>query len=166
MPDDFLNRNNILSQLETILDFQVKIAEYIDKRLCRKCDAVLDESWEEKRKEAFKYLRGLIDKYAFSKRLPRNDLGMMTQSIISHLLNIQHTMLRVLVLIDMMQEEPFNEIFMDSMTTISSKVLEMMTSLKLMIKQREEHLEESELTLELVIKLERQIDEDNIVICR
>ncbi|TFH09091.1 MAG: hypothetical protein E4H14_05130 [Candidatus Thorarchaeota archaeon] len=166
MPEDFLDRATILTQLATVLEVQENIAEYIDKRLCLNCDDALNEIWEGKRKEAFKFVRGLIDKYAFSKKLPRNDLGIMTQSIISHLLNIQHTMLRVLVMIDMLQHESFNEIFMDSMTAISSKVHEMMSALKIMVKQREEHPDESELTLNLIIKLERQIDEDNIVICR
>jgi len=55
---------------------------------------------------------------------------------------------------------------MDSMTVISAKVYEMMTALKLMVSQREANSDESEETLELLIKLERQIDEDNIVICR
>lgn len=166
MSDDFLDRKAILSHLETILDIQGKVAEYINKRLCLKCDEVLDVIWEEKRKESFKFLRSLIDKYAFSKKLPRNDLGLMAQSIISHLLNIQHTMMRVLVVIDMLHDEPFNEIFMDSMTAISSKVHEIMSSLQLMVKQRAEQQEEAESTLEYIIKLERQIDEDNIVIGR
>ena len=42
----------------------------------------------------------------------------------------------------------------------------MMTALKLMISQRESNQEDAEDTLELLLKLERQIDEDNIVICR
>jgi uncharacterized protein Yka (UPF0111/DUF47 family) len=66
----------------------------------------------------------------------------------------------------MLQEEVFNEIFLDSLTAISERVHEMMTALKLMIGQRAINKPESEETLELIIKLERQIDEDNIVICR
>ncbi len=52
------------------------------------------------------------------------------------------------------------------MTTISGRVHEMMTALKLLISQRDSNSEEAEKTLELIIRLERQIDEDNIVICR
>ncbi len=66
----------------------------------------------------------------------------------------------------MLQEDAFNEIFMDSLTTISSRVNEMMTTLKLMINQRVSKAPESEDSLELIFKLERQIDEDNIIICR
>ena len=126
----------------------------------------MDEAWESRRKNAFKFIRNLIDRYAFSKLLPRNDLGIMAGSIIEHLLNIQHTFLRVLIRIDMLQEETFNEIFMDSMTTISQSVHEMISALKLMVDQRSSNIPEADETLELIIKLERQIDEDNIVICR
>lgn len=166
MSSDFLERSDILKQLEAIVSIQEQISEYAHSRICVSCDDLTDEIWDVKRKEAFKFIRRLIDKYEFTRKLPRDGTGIMTQSIISHLLNIQHTFLRVLVRIDMLQEETFNEIFMDSLTTISSKVNEMMTALKLMINQRESKAQESEDTLELIIKLERQIDEDNIVICR
>jgi hypothetical protein len=166
MVSDFLDRATILIQLEAILSVQEQISEYVHKRLCASCDDLSDESWDARRKEAFKFIRGLIDKYTFSRKLPRDETGILTQSIISHLLNIQHTFLRVLVRIDMLQEKAFNEIFMDSMTTISARVYEMMTALKKMVGQRASNTTESEDTLELIIKLERQIDEDNIVICR
>ena len=166
MSTETLDREAIMGYLTSILEVQEKISEYIHRRLCIKCDELVDEEWLNKRKEAFKFIRGLVDKYAFSKRLPRDELGILTQSIISHLLNIQHTFLRVLVLIDILQDESFNEIFMDSMSTISSKVNEMLTALKKMVIQRAEHLDEAEETLEILIKLEREIDEDNIVICR
>ena len=166
MASEVLDRLAILKEIETILGVQERISEYVDKRICFSCDETLDEDWMTKRKEAFKQIRGLIDKYAFSKKLPRDELGIMTQSIISHLLNIQHTFLRVLVRIDMLQEESFNEIFMDSMTSISGRVHEMMTVLRLMVSQRASNSEDHEKSLEQIIRLERQIDEDNIVICR
>ncbi|MFW9868474.1 MAG: hypothetical protein ACFFEL_02495 [Candidatus Thorarchaeota archaeon] len=155
-----------MDQISNILEVQEKLSEYIHKRLCINCEELADEVWLNKRKDAFRYIRGLVDKYAFSKKLPRNELGILTQSIISHLLNIQHTFLRVLVLIDILQDEAFNEIFMDSLSTISSKVHEMMTALKNMVNQRVNNLSEIDQTLEILIKLEREIDEDNIVICR
>ncbi len=166
MASEFLDRSTILKELESIASIQERISEYVDKRICLKCDEVLDESWKGRRKEAFKQIRNLVDRYGFSKKLPRDELGIMTQAIVSHLLNIQHTFLKVLVRIDMLQEEAFNEIFMDSLTTISARVHEMMTALRLMINQRTSNSEEAENNLELIIKLERQIDEDNIVICR
>lgn len=166
MSNETLDRQTILIHLGKIIEIQEHIADYIHKRLCVRCDELADPTWIDRRKEAFKQIRTLIDKYSFSRQLPLDELGIMTQSIVSHLLNIQHTFLRVLVMIDMLKDESFNEIFMDSMTTISKKVHEMMVALKLMISQRGSNSEEAEASLDLLIKLERQIDEDNIVICR
>ena len=166
MSNEFLDRQTILDQIGKIIEIQEHIADYIHKRLCLKCDEFSEDIWVERRKDAFKKIRNLIDRYSFSKNLPRNDLGIMAQAMVSHLLNIQHTFLRVLVMIDMLKDESFNEIFMDSMTTISKKVHEMMVALKEMVSQRESSPENAEETLELLLKLERQIDEDNIVICR
>ncbi|MBN2228216.1 MAG: hypothetical protein JW779_01410 [Candidatus Thorarchaeota archaeon] len=165
LTENYLDRSSILNHFEAILGFQEKIAEYVDKRLSLK-NEILDESWEEKRKEAFKFVRTLIDKYAFSIDLPRDNLGIMAQAIVTYLLNIQHAFLQVLVKIDMLHHKAFNEIYMDSMTNISAKVHEMVTNLKLMINHRAQNSQDAENALELIIKLERQIDEDNIVICR
>jgi hypothetical protein len=166
MSEGFLDRQTILRDIESILATQEKISEFIHKRLCIRCDEIADVSLEERRKDAFKHVRGLIDKYAFSRQLPHDDLGIRAQSIISYLLDIQHIFLRVLVMIDMLHEEAFDDIYRDSMTTISSKVYEMMIDLKKMVNQKSENLDESNTTLEILVKLERQIDEDNIVICR
>jgi uncharacterized protein Yka (UPF0111/DUF47 family) len=166
MSTEPLDRSTIMNHLKSILEVQEKLSEYVHKRLCVNCDDLADEEWMNRRKEAFKSIRRLIDKYAFSKMLPRDELGILTQSIISYLLNIQHTFLRVLVLIDVLQDEPFNEIFMDSLSTISSKVNEMITALKKMVIKRADNLDEAEEILEILIKLEREIDEDNIVIGR
>ncbi|MHA2115695.1 MAG: PhoU domain-containing protein [Candidatus Thorarchaeota archaeon] len=166
MSTEPLERSTIMGHITSILEVQEKVSEYVHKRLCVNCDDLAEEEWMNGRKEAFKSIRVLIDKYTFSKKLPRDELGILTQSIISYLLNIQHTFLRVLVLIDVLQDEPFNEIFMDSLSTISSKVNEMITALKKMFIQRADNLDEAEEILEILIKLEREIDEDNIVIGR
>ncbi len=166
MSDEYMDRTLILKRIGEILAIQENISDYLDKRLCLNCNEIADEVWENKRKEAFKSVRGLIDKYVFTKQLPPNELGIMAQSIISHLLNIQHTYLRVLVMLDMIHGESFNEIFMDSMKTITSKVHKMMTALKEMVVKTIEKSDESFNTLEVLVRLEREIDEDNIVICR
>lgn len=166
MSEESANREEILTKLQAILGLQEKISGYVHDRLCRKCEGEPPELWDNRRKEAFKNVRGLIDKYSFSQKIPRNDLGILTQAIVSHLLDIQHTFFRVLVMIDMIREETFDQIFMDSLTTISSKVHEMMGALGKMLGQRMENPDDAFVTLDLLIKLERQIDEDNIVICR
>ncbi|NHI90102.1 MAG: hypothetical protein EAX87_11315, partial [Candidatus Thorarchaeota archaeon] len=69
-----LEKDTILGQIANVLEVQEKIGEYIEKRLCLSCEELIDEEWENRRKDAFKFVRGLVDKYAFSKKLPRNEL--------------------------------------------------------------------------------------------
>ncbi|RLI54713.1 MAG: hypothetical protein DRO87_09840 [Candidatus Thorarchaeota archaeon] len=166
MSDELLDRTAILKQLEGILEIQVRISGYVDKRLCLQCYSGPEVEWETRRKHAFKDVRGLVDKYAFSKMIPRDEFGILTLSVTSHLLNIQHTLLRVLVMIDTIRGESFDDIFMDSMMNISSKVNEQIAELKRMVNYRTIGAEQAEQSLETILRLEREIDEDNIVICR
>ena len=55
---------------------------------------------------------------------------------------------------------------MDSFTKISSSVIEQFNVLKKLVDVRTEGSQSGKDELDLIVKLERQIDEDNIVICR
>ncbi|MCK5389730.1 MAG: hypothetical protein KAJ36_04530 [Candidatus Thorarchaeota archaeon] len=172
MSDDFLTKDEILSGFLKILDLQQKISDYVDRRLCGQfCDQtaepeVTQEEWTEMRKKILTYLRSLMDKYMFTKKLPRDDLGIMTLAVIEYFIRIQHTFAQVLVILDSLRGDSFGEIYMDSLTTISSKVNEQIGTLKHMIEVNVSDPESVKADLEQIIKLERQIDEDNIVICR
>lgn len=172
MSDEFLTKDEILTGFLKILDLQQKISDYVDRRLCGQfCDQtaepeVTQEEWTEKRKKIFTYLRSLMDKYMFTKKIPRDDLGIMTLAVIEYFIRIQHTFAQVLVILDSLRGDSFGEIYMDSLTTISSKVNEQIDTLKHMIEVNVSDPESVKADLEQIIKLERQIDEDNIVICR
>lgn len=172
MSDDFLSKDEILTGFLKILDLQQKISDYIDRKLCGQfCDQsagpeVTEEEWTDQRKKTFSFLRALMDKYMFSKKLPRDDLGIMALAVIEYFIRIQHTLAQVLVILDSLRGDAFGEIYMDSLTTISSKVNEQIGTLKHMIEVNVSDPESVKADLEQIIKLERQIDEDNIVICR
>ncbi|MHA1927375.1 MAG: hypothetical protein ACTSV2_02215 [Candidatus Thorarchaeota archaeon] len=172
MSDEFLTKTEILNGFLKILDLQQKISDYINRKLCGQfCDQtagleVTEEEWIEQRKKTFSYLRSLMDKYMFSKKIPRDDLGIMTQAVIEYFIRIQHTLAQVLVILDSLRGDSFSEIYMDSLTTISSKVNEQIATLKHMIEINASDPESVKADLEQIIKLERQVDEDNIVICR
>ncbi len=172
MSDDFLTKDEILSGFLKILDLQQKVSDYVDRRLCGQfCDKtaepeVTQEEWTEMRKKIFTYLRSLMDKYMFTKKMPRDDLGIMTLAVIEYFIRIQHTFAQVLVILDSLRGDSFGEIYMDSLTTISSKVNEQIGTLKHMIEVNVSDPESVKADLEQIMKLERQIDEDNIVICR
>lgn len=120
----------------------------------------------EKRQKVLRQLKGLVEAYKFSARLPRNDVGITAQAAMSYLLKIQCTFAHVSALMDMVRNDNFNEIYMDSLTNISQKVNEQFLALGNLIKLCEENPESAGSALETVRRLEREIDEDNIVICR
>ena len=172
MSDEFLTKNEILTGFSKILVLQQKISDFVHRKLCGHFSdsttepEVTPEEWIEQRKKTFAHLRSMIDKYMFSKKLPRNDLGIMALAVIEYLIKIQHTLAQVLVILDSLKGDSFSDIYMDSLTTISSKVNEQIITIKHMIESIVSDPESVKTDLEHIIKLERQIDEDNIVICR
>jgi uncharacterized protein Yka (UPF0111/DUF47 family) len=90
----------------------------------------------------------------------------MAQAAVSYMFKLQQSLGEVLLMIDMLGNETFSDIYMDSFTSISKHVCEQFSVLKKLIEVRIESIEAGKDELDLIVKLERQIDEDNIVICR
>jgi hypothetical protein len=166
--EEILTRTEILNDLAIVLKLHVQISDYVKEKLCCPPDDAnsLTEELVVKRNKAGKHLKSLMDKFSFSSRLPKNDMGIMTQAIIDYLLRIQLTFAQILVIIDSLRGESFSEIYMDSLTTISAKVHEEIVTLLNMVEVLESEPESVKAGLDHIIKLERQVDEDNIIICR
>jgi hypothetical protein len=161
-----LDRTEILDHISKIIDIQKNISEYVQQKLCGTCDDADQAEWENRRKKAFQHYKNIIERYKFSKIIPRNELGIMSQAALSYLLRLQQSLGEILIMIDMLGGEPFSDIYMDSFTTISSKVTEQFGVLRKLVDVRVENIEGGKEELDLIVKLEREIDEDNIVICR
>ncbi len=161
-----VGRTEILNHLSKIIEIQQSISQFVEQKLCGTCDDADAEDWENRRKKAFQHYKNLIERYKFSKMFPKDDLGIMAQAAVSYMFKLQQSLGEILIMVDMLGDETFSQIYMDSFTTISSKVTEQFGVLKNMVDVRTESIERGTEELELIIKLERQIDEDNIVICR
>ena len=162
---DDIDKTQILEYLRVIIYKQAVISELINGKLgCP--DSISFEEWTEKRQKISRQLEGLVEAYKFSARLPRNDLGITAQAAMSYLLKIQCTFANVSVMMDMTRNDSFNEIYMDSLTNIARKVNEQFLALSNLVQLCEEDPESAISALETVRRLEREIDEDNIVICR
>jgi hypothetical protein len=162
---DDIDKTQILEYLRVIIYKQAVISELINGKLC--CpDNTSSEEWIEKRQKISRQLEGLVEAYKFSARLPRNYLGITAQAAMSYLLKIQCTFANVSVMMDMTRNDSFNEIYMDSLTNIARKVNEQFLALSSLVQLCEENPESAISALETVQRLEREIDEDNIVICR
>jgi hypothetical protein len=161
-----LERAEILDHISKIIEIQQNISEFVQQKLCSTCDDADDLEWENRRKKAFQHYKNIIDRYKFSRTLPKDDLGIMAQAAISYTLRLQQSLGEILIMIDMLGGEVFGDIYMDSFTTISSKVTEQFQVLKKLVDVRSEGIVDGKDELDLIVKLERQIDEENIVICR
>jgi hypothetical protein len=166
MSEEPLNRTKILEEFSKIVENQYEISAYIEAKLCEKCTGVDDDEWESRRKKAFLLYKNAIERYKFSKMLPRDELGIMIQASISYMFRLHHSLGEVLLIIDMLGEDTFGEIYMNSFTALSSHVTEQFGMLKKLIDIRMVSTDDGKAELDSIVKLERQVDEDNIVMCR
>ncbi len=165
MTDEVMTREDILDNLVNAIALHEQISSLIGKRLCEDCQSP-EEEWEEKRKKITANLKALMSKYSFARRLPRTELGVAALSILNYIIKIQHTFAQIIVMIDMIKGESFGEVYMDSMNSISSKMHEQISTLRKLAEEQKSNPEIALAHLNSIVKLERQIDEDNIVICR
>ncbi|MDF1539683.1 MAG: hypothetical protein P1Q69_12355 [Candidatus Thorarchaeota archaeon] len=165
MSDEKISREQILGKITDLIELQEAISEHVGKKLCDHCESP-EENWDEQRKSIMKMMKNLLGKYDVAKLLPKEDIGIGVLAVLSYLIQIQHAFVQVVVMIDMMQGESFGEIFLDSMNALSTKAHKELTILKTLTQQRIREKELSMDSFNAILRLEREIDEDNIVICR
>lgn len=165
MSNGEFNREQILEKLVEVITLQVSISNFVGKRLCDRCEKS-EEDWQERRREIVKHLKNLVGKYEFATKIPRNDLGIGVMAVIRYLIKIQHTFSNVVAMIDMIRGESFGEVFLDSMEAISTKTHQELAALRNLAQQRLDDVEASIDSFNSILRLEREIDEDNIIICR
>ena len=166
MSEEPLSRTKILEEFSKIVENHCEISAYVEAKLCGKCTEADDAEWESRRKKAFQLYKNAIERYKFSKMLPRDELGIMIQASISYMFKLHHSLGEVLLIIDMLGDDTFGEIYMDSFTALSSHVTEQFGMLKKLIDIRMASTDAGKAELDSIVKLERQVDEDNIVMCR
>ncbi|MHA1909147.1 MAG: hypothetical protein ACW98Y_17765 [Candidatus Thorarchaeota archaeon] len=160
-----MTREQILDKLVDAIEIHENISSFVGTRLCDHCESAEDE-WAVKREKITQKLKGLVTKYSFAKTLPRNELGIAALAILSYIVKIQHTFSRLIIMIDMIRGESFGDVYMDSMNSISTKTHTLLATLKELTQHQKENPEAALECLKTVVRLERQIDEDNIIICR
>ncbi|MHA2207516.1 MAG: hypothetical protein ACXABC_16815 [Candidatus Thorarchaeota archaeon] len=145
-----LTREQILDQLVKTIEVHENISSFVGTRLCDHCESAEDE-WAVKREKIAQQLQGLVKKYEFAKTLPRNELGIAVLAILGYIVKIG---------------ESFGDVYMDSMNSISTKTHDQLKALRELAEKQKNDTEGALECLETVLRLERQIDEDNIIICR
>jgi len=165
MSESYLEKEQVLDHLIQVIEIQEEISIIVEEKLCDTCERI-DPDWLETRKLVVKHLKNLISTFKFSLNLPSNDLGIAALAAISALMQIRYGFSQVLVMLDMIRGETFAEVYLDSLTAIASKVRNQFSILKNLGKNSMKNPEAAKEDLEAIFKLEREIDEDNIVICR
>jgi len=165
MSESYLEKEQVLDHLIQVIEIQEEISIIVEEKLCDTCERI-DPDWLETRKLVVKHLKNLISSFKFSLNLPSNDLGIAALAAISALMQIRYGFSQVLVMLDMIRGETFAEVYLDSLTAIASKVRNQFSILKNLGKNSMKNPEAAKEDLEAIFRLEREIDEDNIVICR
>ena len=164
MTEETLDRIQVLKFLCKILEKQASIIQILETRICSDCTPA--EDWHDRREKVAAHLKSIVAMFAFSKKLPKDDLGIMAMSASEYLLKVQSSMMLVFGMIDMIRDDVFGEVYMESLKSITSKVYEEFIALGNMTGQCSTDPEAMSEQMEIVLRLEREIDEDNIIICR
>jgi phosphate uptake regulator len=141
------------------------ISELVGKELARTADSHSNQ-WHESRKLIGERVKNLHSRYRFAMKLPPDELGMSALAAMSNLISVQYSFAQIFVMIDMLHGQTFDEVFMDSMVSISEKVTLEISTLKKMIETCAASSDETNECFKEILRLEREIDEDNIIVCR
>lgn len=142
------------------------ISSILHTQLCISPEGEKTKGWAERKKEILKKLRKMIGMYSFAANLPATELGLDAHVSISSMTNIQCAFHRIVTLIDNVYEQPFEELYIDSLSSISEKVGEATEVFHRMLMNYSEKQESIPIGTERISKLERAVDEENIIICR
>lgn len=165
MSEDTLTREEILENLVKAIDIHASIGLFVGKRLCEQCETP-EEDWTERRKNISNQMKKLLTKYDFAKFLPRDELGISVLSIVRYIIKIQNSFRQLLVMIDMIRGESFGEVYMDAMDALTTKTGKLLNALKNLTAEKISDDVAAMQQLEVIVRLEREMDEANIVICR
>ncbi|MBD3404820.1 MAG: hypothetical protein GF411_01635 [Candidatus Lokiarchaeota archaeon] len=165
MSKDNADRETIIKGLSEIGGFLVQVASAVDTELSCPTRCTNSE-WDEVRKKTIKHLQKLIPKYSMSLHLPKDEMGISAQAAIASLMKIQYAYTHIIIMLDMIRGDDFREVYMDSLVEISKKVYDSILAFHTAVLDYDGTQKSIENGLEIVKKLEREVDEENIIICR
>ncbi|MFW9799850.1 MAG: PhoU domain-containing protein [Candidatus Thorarchaeota archaeon] len=166
MVTDVLDRPQIAKGLSHIAEHLVEIAEAIDKELCKALTGECESDWETDRERVTKAFQKISPKHSISNRLPSNETGLIALEALSSLVRIGGAYQRIFFMIDMLRDVDFEAVFMDSLSSISRKVYESVVALKNMVDAFPDNPNAFTEGREVISKLEREVDEEHVIICR
>ncbi|TFG08471.1 hypothetical protein EU538_07070 [Candidatus Thorarchaeota archaeon] len=160
-----IGKDEIMTGISSIVKILVEVSGMVDSELQR---ALEDDqpAWHESRNETLKKIASLPKKYSFSKLFPADEVGIAAQAAMALLLRVEAEYHHIIIMIDMMKGERFRDIYMDALKSISTRVHEEITTLERITSEYRENSEALQSGLEKIRRLEREIDEENLIISR
>ncbi len=166
MTSEVLDRTDIAKSLAHIAEHLVEIAEAINRELCKEITGDCESDWETDRNKVTKAFQKISPKHSISNRLPTNEVGLIALEALSSLVKIGGAYQRIFYMIDMLRDVEFGAVFMDSLSSISRKVFDAIVSLKNMADSFPEDPNSITECSETITRIEREVDEEHIIICR
>jgi hypothetical protein len=166
MGKNVLDKGQIAKGLSHIAEHLVEIAEAIDNELCKTISGDCESDWISARNKVSKAFAAISPKHGISDRLPRDEVGLVALEAMSSLVKVAGGYQRIFFMIDMLKEVEFDAVFMDSLSSISKKVYESVVALKKMADDYAENPDAITMGREAIGSLERQVDEEHLIICR
>ncbi|MBD3159205.1 MAG: hypothetical protein GF309_10490 [Candidatus Lokiarchaeota archaeon] len=166
MEKNNLDKKGIVKAFTKHAELLKEITTVLHTQLCISPEGGEVEEWQERKKELIKMLRKMMGLYGFAADLPANEVGLDAHVSISSMSNIQCSFQRIVILIDSVYEQPFEELYMDSLSAISDKVGEAIDVFHRMLVDYPENPSSIEEGTEQIAKIERAVDEENIIISR
>jgi hypothetical protein len=166
MASEVLDREQIARELSHFAEHIVEIAGAIDNELCQAMTGECESDWQTTRKTISKAFQAISPKHAISNRLPTNEVGLIALEALSSLVKIGGAYQRIFFMIDMLRDVEFDNVFRDALSSISRKVYDSVIALKNMADSFPENPNALTEGREVISRLERQVDEEHIIICR
>ncbi len=166
MSRDILDRSQIIDGLTHIAEHLVNIAAAVDTEICRTIDGECESDWDSARDSLADEFKAISPHYRMAVGFPSNELGITALETMSSLVEIRGAFRRIVLMIDMLRDMDFQPVYMDSLGSISKKVHEAVVALRKMVSSYTENPEALTEGRMAISKIERQVDEENIIISR
>jgi len=166
LTEEPIERADIVDGLERISEHLERISAAVDDEICRTITGECESDWVTSREVIASEFASMIPLFRLTFRLPANETGLVALDAMSTLLKIEGAYHRIVLMVDMIRDVDFESIYMDSLGSISKKVRESVFALKNMALEYRENPEVFSQGRETISQLEREVDEENIIICR
>ena len=166
MSEEVLDKSQIIDGLDHIAEHLVNIAAAVDNEICRTVEGDCESDWDSARDLVGQEFKAISPHYRMAVDLPSNELGITALEAMSSLARIRGAFRRIVLMIDMLRDVDFQPVYMDALGSISKKVYEAVVALRTMVSSYGENREAFAEGRIAISKIERQVDEENIIICR